>query len=734
MSEAIGTADDAVALGLTVEEYGRIQQHLGRAPNPIELGVFSAMWNEHCSYKSSRRWLRLLPSTGQHVIHGPGENAGVVDVGDGWAAVFKMESHNHPSYIEPYQGAATGVGGILRDVFTMGARPVAILNCLRFGSPDHPKTRHLVGGVVGGIGGYGNCMGIPTVGGECGFDAGYDGNILVNAMAVGLVRQDRIFLAHAGRPGNPVLYVGAKTGRDGIHGASMASAGFSDAAEARRPTVQIGDPFMEKLLLEACLELMATDAVIGIQDMGAAGLTSSSVEMAARAGVGIRLDLERVPVRDTGMTPLELMLSESQERMLVTLRPGAESTAAEVFAKWGLDAVIIGSVTDTGRLELGMDGPIVADLPIQPLAEGVVYERPATDPAPPRAAPFPDDEHIDIQALVDLVGSPDLASRRWIWEQYDYGVMGDTITPPGSDAAIVRIHGTDRALALTADCTPRYCEADPRLGAVQAVAESFRNLSASGARPLAITDCLNFGNPEDPAVMGSFKAAVQGLSEACAALDLPVVSGNVSFYNETDGRPIPPTPQVGTVGLIEEIDRRGRIGPSPGTTIILIGETSGHLSCSIYARHRYGLRTGPPPEVDLEIERRHGEWIRRQIAAGVVDACHDVSDGGLAVALAEMCIAAGIGASVEPPAQAPSAAGFYFGEDQARYLLAIGPDSANRLCDQADEAGIRAQVLGRFGGRTLTLAPLGTVPVDTLRHRHAGWFPAYMGGSAGRTS
>ena len=734
MTEAIGTPDDAVALGLTVEEYGRIQRHLGRAPNPTELGVFSAMWNEHCSYKSSRRWLRLLPSTGQHVIHGPGENAGVVDVGDGWAAVFKMESHNHPSYIEPYQGAATGVGGILRDVFTMGARPVAILNCLRFGSPDHPKTRHLVGGVVGGIGGYGNCMGIPTVGGECGFDAGYDGNILVNAMAVGLVRQDRIFLAHAGRPGNPVLYVGAKTGRDGIHGASMASAGFSDAAGARRPTVQIGDPFMEKLLLEACLELMATDAVIGIQDMGAAGLTSSSVEMAARAGAGIRLDLERVPVRDTGMTPLELMLSESQERMLMTLRPGAESTAAEVFANWGLDAVIIGSVTDTGRLEIGMDGVVVADLPVQPLAEGVVYERPATDPAPPEAAPIPDDERIDIQALVDLVGSPDLASRRWIWEQYDYGVMGDTITPPGSDAAIVRIHGTDRALALTADCTPRYCEADPRLGAVQAVAESFRNLSASGARPLAITDCLNFGSPEDPAVMGSFKAAVQGLSEACAALDLPVVSGNVSFYNETDGRPIPPTPQVGTVGLIEKIDRRGRIGPSPGTTIVLIGETAGHLSCSIYARYRCGLRTGPPPEVDLEIERHHGKWIRRQIAAGAVDACHDVSDGGLAVALAEMCIAAGIGASVEPPARAPSPAGFYFGEDQARYLLAIAPESTNRICNQAAEAGIKAQVLGRFGGCTLTLAPLGTVPVDTLRHRHAGWFPTYMDGRAGRTS
>ena len=607
------------------------------------------MWNEHCSYKSSRRWLRTLPSDGPAVIHGPGENAGVVDVGDGWAVVFKMESHNHPSFIEPYQGAATGVGGILRDVFTMGARPVAILNALRFGAPEHPKTRHLVSGVVGGIGGYGNCMGIPTVGGECGFDAGYDGNILVNAMAVGLVRRDRIFLAAAGEPGNPVLYVGARTGRDGIHGASMASAGFSDATEAPRPTVQIGDPFLEKLLLEACLELMATDAVIGIQDMGAAGLTSSSVEMAARSGVGIRLDLDRVPTREAGMTPLELMLSESQERMLMTLRPGAEAEAEAIFRKWGLDAVVIGAVTDTGRLALAMHGTQVADLPIEPLAEGLMYERPAAAPGPAPSVTGISGS-TGIEALVELVGSPDLASRRWIWEQYDHGVMGDTIAPPGADAAVVRIHGTDKALALTTDCTPRYCAANPYVGGAQAVAESYRNLVAAGARPLAVTDCLNFGSPEDPRVMASFKDAVQGLGDACRALGMPVVSGNVSFYNETDGRAIPPTPQIGAVGLIERIAHRCRIAPAPDTEAVVIGATAGHLLCSLFARTVHARDDGAPPPVDLDAERRHGEWVRAQIEAGHVDACHDISDGGLAVALAEMCIAAGTGVSVTRPA------------------------------------------------------------------------------------
>ncbi len=725
MTVAATTAADAVRLGLSADEFRQIVQQLGRRPNPIELGVFSAMWNEHCSYKSSRTWLRQLPQSGDHVIHGPGENAGVVDVGDGWAVVFKMESHNHPSFIEPCQGAATGVGGILRDVFTMGARPVAILNCLRFGAAEHARTRYLAAGVVAGIGGYGNCTGIPTVGGECTFDAGYNDNILVNAMAVGLVRRDRIFLADAGRAANPVLYVGARTGRDGIHGASMASAGFSEEAETRRPTVQIGNPFLEKLLLEACLELMATDAVVGIQDMGAAGLTSSSVEMAARAGAGIRLELDRVPVRDAGMTPLELMLSESQERMLMTLRPGAEETARAVFRKWGLEAVVIGTVTDTGRLELTVDGATVADLPVRPLAEGIVHDRPVTDPPPPKPVSVPRRE-AGIDALLTLIGSPDLASRAWIWEQYDHGVMGDTVTPPGSDAAVVRIHGTDRALALTADCTPRYCQADPRLGAVQAVAESYRNLSAAGARPLAITDCLNFGSPEDPAVMGTFKAAVLGLREASRALHLPVVSGNVSFYNETDGRPIPPTPQVGAVGLIPQIGRTGKMAPAPDTMVLVIGHTRGHLSCSLYAREVHGLTGGAPPPVDLESERRHGEWVRARIADGRIAACHDVSDGGLAVALAEMCTAAGIGASVAVPDGVRSATAFYFGEDQARYLLAVRPDAAGPLLQAAADAGIAARTLGRFGGTTLHLTPLGQVAVDTLRERHTGWFPSYM--------
>ncbi len=727
------TVADAVRLGLSAGEYRQIRECLGRAPNAVELGVFSAMWNEHCSYKSSRPWLRLLPRSGDHVIHGPGENAGVVDVGGGWAVVFKMESHNHPSFIEPRQGAATGVGGILRDVFTMGARPVAVLNCLRFGAPEHPKTRHLAAGVVAGIGNYGNCVGIPTVGGECTFDAGYNDNILVNAMAVGLVRHDRIVLADAGRTGNPVLYVGARTGRDGIHGASMASAGFSEEAESRRPTVQIGDPFLEKLLLEACLELMGTGAVIGIQDMGAAGLTSSSVEMAARAGAGIRLELERVPVRSPGMTPLELMLSESQERMLMTLRPGTESAARAVFRKWGLDAVVVGTVTGTGRLELTVDGTTVADLPVRPLAEGIVHDRPHTDPPPTERTPVPCDE-ADIDALRTLIGSPDLASRAWIWEQYDHGVMSDTVTPPGSDAAVIRIHGTDRALALTADCTPRYCQADPRLGAVQAVAESYRNLSAAGARPLAVTDCLNFGSPEDPAVMGTFRAAVLGLRDACRALHLPVVSGNVSFYNETHGRPIPPTPQIGAVGLITRVGRTGRIAPTADTLVLGIGNTRGHLSCSLYAREIHGLSGGAPPPVDLEAERRHGEWVREQIAAGHVAACHDVSDGGLAVALAEMCAAGGIGASVGLPDGVRSAAAYYFGEDQGRYLLAVPPTAADRLVQAAVDAGVAARVLGRFGGRTLQLAPLGCVAVDTLRHWRAGWFPSYMdrdGGSGG---
>ena len=546
--------------GLSADEYARIERLMGRAPNLTELGVFSAMWNEHCSYKSSRVWLRRLPTEAPWVICGPGENAGVVDIGDGQAAVFKMESHNHPSFIEPYQGAATGVGGILRDVFTMGARPVASLDALRFGAPGHPRTRHLVAGVVAGIGGYGNCVGVPTVGGSCAFDAAYDGNILVNAMTVGVAPADRIFRAAAANAvGHPVVYVGAKTGRDGIHGATMASAAFGEETEEKRPTVQVGDPFTEKLLMEACLALMETDAIVAIQDMGAAGLTCSSVEMADKGDAGIELDLDRVPVRESAMTPYEIMLSESQERMLMVIRPDAAERARAVFETWGVDFAVVGRVTDTGRLVLKAGGAVVGDLPVRPLVDQApVYERAyvlTPRPAPlagapaGEAAPAP----APMEALQRLLAAPDLCSKRWIWEQYDHMVMADTVQPPGGDAAVVRVHGTGKGLALTADCTPRYCAADPASGGAQAVAEAWRNLTAVGARPLAITDCLNFGNPERAEVMGQFVGCIEGMAQACLALDFPVVSGNVSFYNETGGAGILPTPSIGGVGLIADL-------------------------------------------------------------------------------------------------------------------------------------------------------------------------------------
>ncbi|MFQ5939992.1 MAG: phosphoribosylformylglycinamidine synthase subunit PurL, partial [Alphaproteobacteria bacterium] len=531
--------------GLSDREYDRILDIMGREPNLLELGIFSVMWSEHCSYKSSKKWLRTLPTQAPHVIHGPGENAGVIDIGDGLAAVFKMESHNHPSYIEPYQGAATGVGGILRDVFTMGARPVANLNALRFGDPEHPKTRHLLAGVVAGIGGYGNCVGVPTVGGEVNFDPGYDGNILVNAMTVGIAPKDRIFTSQASGVGNPVVYVGSKTGRDGIHGATMASAEFGAGAEAKRPTVQVGDPFTEKLLIEACLELMATDAIVAIQDMGAAGLTCSSFEMASKGGLGVELDLDTVPCREEAMTPYEIMLSESQERMLMVLKPGKEGLARAVFEKWDLDFAVVGRLTDTGRMVLKLNSEPVGDLPIDPLAEASPeYDRPwQASPEPAALEPASVAPPADTgRALLRLVGAPDLCSRRWVWEQYDHMVMADTVGRPGGDAALVRIHGSDRALALSADCTPRYCQASPRRGGAQAVAEAWRNLHAVGAQSLAVTDNLNFGNPERPEIMGQFVGCVQGVAEACAALDMPVVSGNVSLYNETEGKGIPPTP------------------------------------------------------------------------------------------------------------------------------------------------------------------------------------------------
>ncbi len=720
--------------GLSPEEYGRVLDILGREPNLLELGIFSVMWSEHCSYKSSKKWLKTLPTEAPHVILGPGENAGAIDIGEGLAAIFKMESHNHPSFIEPYQGAATGVGGILRDVFTMGARPVANMNALRFGDPAHPKTKHLLSGVVAGIGGYGNCVGVPTVGGEINFDAGYNGNILVNAMTVGISPRDRIFTAQASGVGNPVVYVGSKTGRDGIHGATMASAEFSEETEAKRPTVQVGDPFTEKLLIEACLELMATDAIIGIQDMGAAGLTCSSFEMASKGGMGVELELDKVPCREAGMSPYEMMLSESQERMLMVLKPGREDLARRVFEKWDLDFAIVGRLTDTGRMVIKLNGAVVGDLPIDPLAEAAPeYDRPWTEPAAgedldPGGIPAPDDSG---RALLQLLASPDLCSKRWVWEQYDHMVMADTVGRPGGDAAVVRIHGSERALAIATDCTPRYCQAAPRRGGAQAVAETWRNLTAVGAKPLAITDNLNFGNPERPEIMGQFVGCVQGIGEACRALDYPVVSGNVSLYNETDGRGIPPTPTIGGVGLIEDLAHTATIAfKAAGETIVLIGDTRGHLGASVYLRDVLGRREGAPPPVDLAAERRNGDFVRGLIVRGQVSACHDLSDGGLAVALAEMALAGEQGGTIEAPkggngATIPPIHAWLFGEDQGRYLVTAR--DAGPILAAARDAGVPAASIGVTGGDALTLPGGRPIFLGEIEAAHEGWLPGYMG-------
>ncbi|MDP7651297.1 MAG: phosphoribosylformylglycinamidine synthase subunit PurL [Rhodospirillales bacterium] len=714
--------------GLDDEEYANIVRILNREPNLTELGVFSVMWSEHCSYKSSKKWLRTLPTEAPWVICGPGENAGIIDIGDGEAVIFKMESHNHPSFIEPYQGAATGVGGILRDVFTMGARPVANLNALRFGSPDHPKTRHLVAGVVAGIGGYGNCIGVPTVGGECIFDAGYNGNILVNAMTVGVAAKDRIFYSAASGVGNPIVYLGSKTGRDGIHGATMASAEFSEDAEEKRPTVQVGDPFTEKLLLEACLELMATDAIIAIQDMGAAGLTCSSFEMASKGGLGLELDLDQVPAREEGMTAYELMLSESQERMLMVLRPGREAVARAIFEKWELDFAIIGRTTDTKRMVLTMGGKVVGDLPIDPLAQSSPELDRSWTPVPARALVTIDEvaaPNDPISPLRRLIGCPDLAAKRWVWEQYDHMVMADTVGRPGGDAAVVRVHGSSKALAVTSDCTPRYCAADPVQGGRQAVAEAWRNLTAVGARPLAITDCLNFGNPERPEIMGQFVGCIEGMGEACTALDFPVVSGNVSLYNETNGQAIPPTPTIGGVGLLDDVDGAVTIAfKAAGEALVLIGETRGHFGASLYLREIEGRSDGAPPPVDLVVERRNGELVRRLIDAGRISACHDVSDGGVLVALAEMAMAGEIGADIQIPTEAPLPHAWLFGEDQARYVLAT--NDAEAVLGEAVDAGVPAVRIGTTGGETLTVGGTDAISISELKTIHEGWLPDYM--------
>jgi phosphoribosylformylglycinamidine synthase len=727
------TPDIVAEHGLTPGEYKRVLEIMGREPSLTELGIFSVMWSEHCSYKSSKRWLRLLPTESPPgtnvVIQGPGENAGVIDIGEGLAAIFKMESHNHPSFIEPYQGAATGVGGIMRDVFTMGARPIANLNALRFGSPDHPKTRHLVAGVVAGIGGYGNCMGVPTVGGEVNFHPSYNGNILVNAMTVGIAPVDRIFYSAAAGVGNSVVYVGSKTGRDGIHGATMASAEFGEDSEEKRPTVQVGDPFTEKLLLEACLELMATDAIVAIQDMGAAGLTSSSVEMSSKGGVGIALDLDRVPMRETAMTPYEIMLSESQERMLMILKPGREDVARQIFEKWELDFAVIGKVTDTGRLIVSMGGAVAADIPVAPLVEAApVYQRPhVATPKRPRLdakdVPAPGDLG---GALKTLMACPDVASKRWIWEQYDHLVRGETVQRPGGDAAVVRLPHSTRALAMTSDCTPRYCVADPVEGGRQAVAESWRNLTAVGARPLAVTDNMNFGNPERPEIMGQFAGCIEGMAEACRALAYPVVSGNVSLYNETNGQGILPTPVIGGVGLLDDVTHHMSVAlKGAGHALILIGATQGWLGASLYLREIAGREDGAPPPVDLAAERRHGDFVRALIHDRAIASCHDLSDGGLLIAVAEMALAGNLGARLDAaPADLP-AHGWLFGEDQGRYLLEAA-DAAPILA-RAKAAGIQAQVVGAVGGDALTFAGARLISVAELRAAHESWLPGYMG-------
>jgi phosphoribosylformylglycinamidine synthase subunit PurL len=707
------------AHGLSPDEYQRILDLLGRTPSFTELGIFSAMWNEHCSYKSSKKWLRTLPTSGPQVICGPGENAGVVDIGDGLAVVFKMESHNHPSYIEPYQGAATGVGGILRDVFTMGARPIAAMNALSFGEVGHPRTAHLVRGVVEGIGGYGNAFGVPNVGGELRFHAAYNGNCLVNAFAAGLADADKIFYSAASGVGMPVVYLGARTGRDGVGGATMASAEFDDTIEHKRPTVQVGDPFTEKRLLEACLELMASGAVISIQDMGAAGLTCSAVEMGDKGDLGIRLDLDRVPCREEGMSAYEMMLSESQERMLMVLRPEKEAIAREIFEKWDLDFAVVGETIAEDRFLVLQGNETRADLPLKALSgEAPEYDRPWVEtPPPPTLAEVPRIDPID--ALRALVSSPNYAHKGWVWEQYDHTVLADTIRAPGLGAGIVRVHGSEKALAFTADVTPRYVRANPVEGGRQAVAEAFRNLCAVGARPLAATDNLNFGNPEKPEIMGQLVGAIRGIGAACSALDMPIVSGNVSLYNETDGSAILPTPTIGAVGLLDSVDEIIPGTPQAGHLAILIGETHGHLGQSALLAEVFNREEGDAPPVDLGAERRHGEFLRANRA--LVAAATDLSDGGLALAAFEMAEAAGIGLTLDDgdPAQ-------LFGEDQARYLIACGFDQAEALMIAAGQAGIPVAAVGRFGGDRVRLGA-SEAPLADLSALYRSAFAAALG-------
>jgi phosphoribosylformylglycinamidine synthase II len=728
---AAPTAERAVDLalarehGLSEAEWQRLNEFLGRTPTLTELGITSALWSEHCSYKTSKIYLKEFPTSGPRVLQGPGENAGVVDIGHGWVAVFKMESHNHPSYIEPYQGAATGVGGILRDVFTMGARPIACMDSLSFGRVDAPRMRSLVDGVVRGIGDYGNCVGIPTVGGETRFHPSYDGNILVNAFALGVARRERIFKAKASGVGNPILYVGSRTGRDGIHGAAMASESFDAESEKKKPTVQVGDPFTEKILLEACLEAMRSTAIVAIQDMGAAGLTSSTFEMASRGGVGIRLDLDRVPLRQPGLSAYEMMLSESQERMVIVAQRGREEEVAKVFRRWGLEVVTIGEVTGDRRAEIVHRGAVEALLPIAPLTDDApVYHRPCAEPRhlaelhAPVAVPPADDP---TAALEQLLATPDLASKAWIYRQYDHTVRTNTVQGPGGDAAVLLLKGTPSGLAMTSDVNPVYCALDPRTGGAQAVAEAVRNLAMVGATPVGLTDCLNFGNPENPEIMWQFREAVRGMAAACKALEVPVISGNVSLYNETDGRSIHPTPTVGMVGVIDNLGNAPTASfTRAGDRVVLLGVDRGEFGGSAYLRWLHGVERGRPPAVDLDAEARLARLVRLAIARGLVHGAHDVSDGGLAVALAEATFAHGLGARLRV-ALAPTA---LFSESQARALLAVPPRHVEAVLALAETHGVPAVDAGDVGGDRLTVEADGAAIDAPVAALHDIWSTA----------
>ncbi|MEQ9675606.1 MAG: phosphoribosylformylglycinamidine synthase subunit PurL [Roseovarius indicus] len=721
MEEPAITPELIEAHGLKPDEYDRILQIIGREPSFTELGIFSAMWNEHCSYKSSKKWLRTLPTDGPQVICGPGENAGIVDIGDGQAVVFKMESHNHPSYIEPYQGAATGVGGILRDVFTMGARPIASMNSLSFGEPAHPKTRQLVHGVVEGIGGYGNCFGVPCAGGEVRFDPAYNGNCLVNAFAAGLADTDKIFYSAASGVGMPVVYLGAKTGRDGVGGATMASAEFDESIEEKRPTVQVGDPFTEKRLMEACLELMATGAVISIQDMGAAGLTCSAVEMGDKGGLGIKLNLDKVPQREAHMTAYEMMLSESQERMLMVLRPEKEAEARAVFDKWDLDFAIVGETIAEDRFLVLHGNDVKADLPLATLSGSAPeYDRPWNEPVPAEALDTGTITAVDpVDGLRALISSPNYCSREWVYEQYDTMVMADSARTPGFGAGLIRVHGTEKLLAFTSDVTPRYVKADPVEGGKQAVAEAYRNLTAVGATPLASTDNLNFGNPEKPEIMGQFVGAIRGIGEACSALDMPIVSGNVSLYNETDGTAILPTPTIGAVGLIRDPEDAITGMAREGHVAIVVGETQGHLGQSAILAEVFNRVEGTAPPVDLDAEKRNGDFIRAN--ARLIRACTDLSDGGLALAAFEMAEAAGVGVNLDSADM-----GQLFGEDQGRYLIACNFDAAEALMAAAGNAGVPIHTVGRFAGSDVSYGG-SSAPLSELSDIYRSSFGAQFG-------